>query len=677
MAKRAKRASTHDVVRDLIDRPPLNDGELGRRLQNVDRVDARRQIVDRIFDGSATREVVDLLAAALLVLGVEGQETRLERIVADVRRPRGERWTALSLVFHASPDRANRAMAGLHPADGLRLTLQPAVEAVSDVLSEASAGDAIAEALAALPQEIRPEAFVYLEEVRRNAGTPAVLAYRDLLALGRAADLRDLALDAIVEEGGAEAGAELIELRDEAADPGARQAFQRALLRLGTRAIEAPRASTAKGRAHMGICDGQGAFVVLGCFENADGTTSLADLCIRAHGEVRDGFAATSMTDAEMDQLFVKLEEAGLGDLAELSIGEAAAIVFAGLERTRKAEVAVPEDARGAILLFERARGERLPPPGLPVPPERGAVTAEEARALVSMRIYKSWFFDAGDLAGAGVQPLGPAARRLPRPPLRPPIPPAAAGRTRRSRSGKVRGPSPSESELRWVEGALAALERSEVAPRLAAMLAHMARWHALRGEQRWAEICAASRAEVERSFRASAVARAMVERSADVLRATPEHRTAVVGDPEARDRIRLELFVDVNHPKGRDLAVLDFTEAALVALTDALERLPGSLRPREDDLLRTAFAMAGIFTRWMIVRRRGDPEALYAEMEKPLSQTTSLDAEARKGVVSIVLPALASFVGEVCERCPVSCLTRPKVGMAEAFFSDKHPAFD
>src|SRR5262249_1265731 len=149
-------------------------------------------------------------------------------------------------------------------------------------------------------------------------------------------------------------------------------------------------------------------------------------------------------------------------------------------------------------------------------------VTTLEARALLAVPFYKSWFFDAGDLAGAGVQPL-------------------TTGRSRKHRSG-------------WVDGALTALERSEVAPRLVAMLAHMARWHALRGEQRWAEICAASRAEVERSFRTSAVARAMVERSAEVLRATPEHRTAIVGDPEARGRIRLELFVDIDHPKGRDL---------------------------------------------------------------------------------------------------------------------------
>src|SRR5262249_27292363 len=150
---------------ELIERPPVNDGELARRLRGVDRADARREIVDRLFDGSAPRDAVDLLAAALLVLGVEGQAARLERLAADLRRSLGERWTALSLIFSASPERANRILMGLSPVDGLRLTLQPAAEAVTDVLTEPAAGDTVAEALATLPREARGEALAYLEEV--------------------------------------------------------------------------------------------------------------------------------------------------------------------------------------------------------------------------------------------------------------------------------------------------------------------------------------------------------------------------------------------------------------------------------------------------------------------------------------------------------------------------------
>ena len=300
---------------------------------------------------------------------------------------------------------------GLSPADGLQLTLQPAAEAVSDVLADPAHGDTIADALSALPPEMRPEAFAYLEGLRHRAGSPAVLVYRELLQREDVDELRDMVLEAVVKEGGAQAAADLVELRDEAGDSVSQRAFQRALLRLGTRAIEAPAATPAPaGQAHLGICDGQGAFIVLGCFKNKDGTTSIADLCLRAHGEVRDGFAAASMDEREVRILFEKMRESGLGDLAPLSLAEAAQIVFAGVERTRQAGLSMPQDARAALLLFERALGERRSPPEPAAPsPERGPVTLAEARALLAVPCYASWFFDPGDLAAAGVTLPGSA----------------------------------------------------------------------------------------------------------------------------------------------------------------------------------------------------------------------------------------------------------------------------
>jgi hypothetical protein len=666
MTKRAKRASAtmgappkppaqpaRDVVADLIDRPPMNDGELERRLQHVEPEDARREIVDRLFDGGAPRETVDLLASALLVLGATGHETRLERIAADPRRSRSERWTALSLVYSTSPERANRVLVGLQPTDGLQLTLQPAAEAVSDVLTDPAHGDTIADALEALPHELRPEAFAYLEELRRRAESPAVLVYRELLQRQGVEELRDLILEAVVKEGGAEAAAELVELRNEASAPGSQKAFQRALLRLGTRAIEAPaKALAPKGQAHLGICDGQGAFIVLGCFENKDGTTSIADLCIRASAEVRDGFAAASMDEREIRTLFERMRESGLGDLAPLSLADAAEIVFAGVERTRQAGLSVPQDARAAVLLFERALGARVASGDAPGPqsspvtmadapgPARGPVTLAEARALLALPCYESWFFDAGDLAAAGVI--------LPQKPTR-----------------------------SWTDGALARLETSEVVPRLLAMLPHMARWHALRGEADRAAICRTAFADMTKSFRKAAVPRVMLERSIQKLHAHAATKVGVVGDPDARQRIRMGLFLDVNDPKGRDLAALDLTEAALFAVTDAIEALPGSRRPREDDVLHASGAVANLFVRWVLSRRQRAPDALVGDMEKAVEPLAALTAAERSALVAKVLPAMATFVAEVCERCPVACLTHPKADAAAAFFAETHPAFD
>ncbi len=346
----------------------------------MDREDARREIVDRLFDGGAPREAVELLASALLFLGAAGHEARLERIAADPRRSRSDRWTALSLVYSTSPERANHVLAGLQPTDGLQLTLQPAAEAVSDVLTDPAHGDTIAEALEALPPEMRGEAFTYLEDLRRRAGSPAVLVYRELLQREGLDDLRDLVLEAVVNEGGAEAAADLMELRNEAGDPASQKAFQRALLRLNTRAIEAPASSPApRGQAHLGICDGQGAFILLGCFENADGTTSIADLCIRASGEVCDGFAAAALDERELAVLFERMRESGLGDLAPFSLAEAADTVFAGVERTRRAGLTLPPRTRGrrssSSSAPSAALARRGPRPGGPARGPRGPVT--------------------------------------------------------------------------------------------------------------------------------------------------------------------------------------------------------------------------------------------------------------------------------------------------------------
>ena len=61
------------------------------------------QVLSVVRPGSETRHA---LSAALLHLGVEGQEARLERLAVDTTRSRPERWTAVSLLFSASTARA-------------------------------------------------------------------------------------------------------------------------------------------------------------------------------------------------------------------------------------------------------------------------------------------------------------------------------------------------------------------------------------------------------------------------------------------------------------------------------------------------------------------------------------------------------------------------------------------
>ncbi len=730
--------SAADVVEDLFIRPPRTDQELERRLRGADPGAVRRELVDcllamtpvssvpahpqapsaralpspthparpralRLDAGIDPRpdhphppasgpkpqapvepQVLEMLSAALLRVGVRGEEARLERIVTDARRAPALRWVALSLIFSLDRSHADRILMALAPDDRLPLILQPAFESIRAVVGEPREADALADALMATHPEVRGEAFAHVERVRRSAGTPAVLAYREVLRRHDLSDVRDFALEVIVREGGSEAAADLTLLRDAAGDAGARQALQRALLRLGTRTIEAASASVPPGTAYLGHCDGQGAFVVLGCFENADGTRSIADVCMRAGADLRDGFADSALDEPAVEAFLDKMRESGVGHFVPISLAEAAAIAREGAQRTRREGLTISDSTRSALLLFERVPTSAPPTPpdrrapaklALPLgpaanddgAPPRSPVTLDEARSLLALPEYDCWFFDRGDLAGAGV-----------------PSPPGDDGRAPRGGRGKARqrrgtagaagveAPSP---RVAWIDEALGKLEGSEVAPRVVAMLDHMARWHLLNDEPERAAICATAAREARGGLRSCALARAMLERSIEAL-ARPGGRTGRVGDPDTREHIRLEFFPDADAPEGRDLAVLDFTEAAIEALEAAVEVLPGSHRPRADELIRGAHAIGTIFARYVIARRKARPGALVQQMSRALGEVTRLDPEEREMAVATVLPALAVFVDEICGRCPVACLARPRADVSDAFFADEHPAF-
>jgi hypothetical protein len=521
--------------------------------------------------------------------------------------------------------------------------LQPAAEAARNVQAAPDLAGAIAECLAWIPPSARGEALEYIEEVRRGAGTPAALAYRDLLRREVEPPLLETALEAVIEEGGAEAQAELARLRDRAPSAALRQMFQRALLRISTRAIEPSRKPAPRGTGLLGSCDGQGAFLVAGCFENPDGTSSFASLCMRVDADLRNAFTVPAITEAERASLIEGMCIGGLSDVAPIDLGGAADIVFEGLERTRAAGLPVPDDAMTAIALFERARdpSRRV---DSPVPPAAAPLTLAEARSLLELPVYGCWFFDRGDLTSAGVDIAG-----------------ALAGRPKAA----------------WIQGALEQLARSDVRPRLAAMLRHMAIWHALRGEVDRAALCSAAGVEAEDRFAEGALPRAMLERSIKALKAlVNEDEERGIGDPAVRGRLRLDFFRSIEAPLGRDLAALDFCEVAYVALEASMSLLPGSLRPRDSDMAAAAFELGRLFAGAVLATRQRSVAGLPGAMEEALQAATRVDRAAAGTAIRGVLRALGAFVGQVCPACPVACLERPKADVTEAFFAPTHPAW-
>ena len=381
------------------------------------------------------------------------------------------------------------------------------------------------------------------------------------------------------------------------------------------------------GFAIISNCDGQGAFIVLGCIVNPDRSLTLADLCIRAAADIRDGFVNSGCTQAEVEELLNEMRSQNL-HFTRAPLRPVAALVRAAAERTRAMGVKIPRDAKVAM-----AQWERIPPEStdLPAPLGRRATT-EEVEALLDRPGYGSWFFDEGDLGGAGVSP--PGAR---------------------------------QSVERWAAKAALALARQEpIRQRVVAMCEHMARWHAFAGDTDAAHLCATLTVEVKEDFKNSALVTSMAAR---VLR--PD-----ASEPQRSRRpyIKQHFFADVKKPTGRDLAILDFTEAADTALDRVMTSLPGESRPRDEQLLDAAHGIGRTFAAYILAPRKSEMGALIRELSDVLAKSTRLTPREQQQIAVLTLQQLAGFVDEVCGQCPVGCLDRPRMNAAAPFFAPGHP---
>lgn len=633
-----RRGEAERWVDSLLVSPPTGPAELEWRLRTVEPRAVRRALVDRLAAGRVQRRLLGLVEAALTLLGAGPEIDRLRAIALDARRSIPLRAAALracgpdARVFGEVLERVGPATALELVGDTVReglLSSDPGGVAglVATFLHGGAAGD----------PEAGLAALAIVEEHRRSAGlSPSV--YGEALEADLPEPVVEALLEILVDEPD-EPGAALLErLRDAAADPGRRRMFQKALLRARSADIEpAAGAPPVPGYALVSHCDGQGAFVLVGLFENADGTHTAADLCIRAAGDVRDGFVAPRLDARDQAELARQLEEGAGLRLVRVSLPEAAALVDEAVDRTRRAGRPLPRDARDSVRFFERVRPEgRRCPAVAPAP----RVLTRRVRALLDRPEYESWFFDHGDLEGAGV----------------PPAP----------------GPEPSDA---WVSAAARALDTPAMRARIAGMTAHMARWHHWNGEPDEAALCAALAARCRRGLARHPLVRLML---ADSPVDGPAPRASVaLGDPNLRRQLKAEHFAEVRSPRGRDQARLDFTEAAWVLLDSLFAVLPGEHRPRDEDLGGLAYEIGAAAADAIRGRRGGSLATVRRRSVARLEAAAGLPPGQAEIIIEDVLRGLATFANEVCADCPTHCLDRPAADFRDVFFRDAHPALD
>jgi hypothetical protein len=215
---------------------------------------------------------------------------------------------------------------------------------------------------------------------------------------------------------------------------------------------------------------------------------------------------------------------------------------------------------------------------------------------------------------------------------------------------------------------------------RVSAMAHHMAIWHTLRGENAAAELLLAAAEITERTPEKSNLLRVLLERlfartgEDEGLSSEPPDGEPL-GEPTRRQYLKSRFFLELAEPKGRDLALLDLTEAALLGLERALDTVPGEARPREDVVQEIAYEIAELFRDYVVLTRHSPPSLLSERMAAILADASELPKDECHRLALMLLAALVSFVDEVCGDCKVRCLNRPRAAVAAEFFSPMHPA--
>lgn len=650
-------AATRRAIDELFLHPPLNDGDLRRRLGRLNVRDARQLLVTRLSQGAVRESEGQLFRAALALVGLGEERERLIEIALDVRRTASQRGHALAVLDEDHPGAVAQLATRLPPEEMLALGDIPMIDLLVQILAEPEEAEQLYELLSEAPESLREVVFDRMEQCRLRVGTPAVLTYGDLLSHHPAASLRTRALAPIVAEGGDSAVALLDRLRLAAETPEERRDLNGALMRVRTALIDGRTSGGPEGFGYLGSCDGQGAFILFGCFASIDDTFTRVDLCIRAAGEIRDGSVYPRTTQREIDEAVAEFTAHAGTAFVRIPLASAASIV-----RTARLRAEGEEDdassAQGpglavALALFHQVSDHQdpggHPGPGpmtetVPLTEAVGEVTKKEEplparlRTMLGSPLYESWFFDAGDLSAAG--------------------PPPARKGTRK-----------------WQTRAAAAVDRAEIRLRVVSMARHMTRWHAHKGDLPAAQLFAAAATDCERDFATSALVEILIEHSREALADGPEFGEHV-GSPPLREHLKLLFFQNVERPRGRDLGHLDFTEAAYQVLSSALAVIPGDRRPNDARITTLAHTIGSRVADFFMSGRSGPIAEMMVSLADELARSTDLEAaECRTILSQRVLPSLGDFAEQVCARCPVGCLDAPRQDAAEAFFSPRHPA--
>ena len=474
-------AASHRIVQDIFEHPPKSSIDLRERLAQVERPSARQAVVDRLAGSNLSDRDGPLILAVLDIIGI-GQERG--RLVSAALNTQGEArvrmWAAMALAGD-DPRMMDLLVTELGP-EGMAHLAENALIDLMTIQQPARIGTTVKRSLEEWHRDLSSEKLLArIEMCRRGLGISCIEAYGPSVESRRLEHIRPLLLDCFVREASDDGAAFLDDLRQREKDPDARHKLQAALLRLRSANIDLNRRiRKAAGAGWVSNCDGNGGFIVLGVFENPDGTRTVAEVYLQVAGELLEAVMHPRLKPERTDELVSQLAADAGCHFAPISLSEAAALISAGMEHVQEEPDPDLGEIRQVLRMFSRMPG--APFASEAPAPEAEPLSEETIRALLSRPEYEdTWLFDASDFAAAGV-----------------PLP-----------EGEDSG-----LQEEWLRDAQVSIANSSKRNRLIAMADHMARWHARQDDFDAARTAASLANEIRTRPEEGLLIRVMLERS-------------------------------------------------------------------------------------------------------------------------------------------------------------------
>ncbi len=621
-------------VDTLLDFPPTSEAELLHRVEQVDQEALRAELVDRVERGELSSEDFGWMMSIFGALGVGDEQARLRALVTDAEvdaELRQFAFMALSadesvdveqLAEYVGEDMSQMLAASLG-------TLLAYAEDEPDIFLQ------YADFLMASPPDERAEMFDFVDVQRRQIGLQAALAYRAVFDEADFELLWPTVGEAIVDDAVA-ADAELLEYAAaQATDADIERELRRQSLKLRTAGIE--QVSSIQGFGLLGSCDGAGGFPVFVCRERTDGSLAVINLLFRATGELRDGFAARFEDRDEIDQIREAMRAEAGADLLELSLPAVVALCN---------DCFAQANQRGGIPAeFDDLawRISRLPadPGALAAPAAPGAeVDLERTWELLDHPRHDSWFFDIAEFAQADV----PA-------------------------------PEDDEPDEAWYAQALVGVcALPETVERVVAMAEHMARWHALGGEEERSADFASLAHQTSQACAESPLMRVMVERTLQVPDEPypgydmPDSVVDLAEDPAVRGEMRARFFGNVEKPTGQDVVALEMSTLSFALLEALQAAVPAGHQPTPEALYTLAHAVGDLLAAYLIDPFGNDEVDLRMAIVERLSEAGLMLDDIAK-VLPTFMDELQIYLEFSAPKELYTAVHEPEASMPEMFF--------